>query len=401
MNANFNLPDPTTPVKMLKDFTGPVFHNEQVDNPRAADGWVNIAKQGRCLMMSSYSYLGLIGHPEIDAATKSAIDTYGTGVHGSRLVTGTLAIHKQLEDVISRYYGHADTILFSSGYVANVATISALVGEGDTVFCDVLSHASIKDGCRMSGAEVVTFAHNNMRDLGRKLQRCQTQGNRLIVADAIYSMEGDVADLPGLADLSSKYGALLLLDEAHSLGVIGKSGKGIEEHFGMPAGTIDVKMGTLSKTVPSIGGYVTASKEIIELLRNRARGYIFSSALTGPAAGAAIASFSVIQKEPWRVAKLQANAEFFRQALNEGGVPTLNSTTAVIPAVCGDSAAALQVSSDCLQSNIIAMPITYPAVQNHIARLRLIPCANHSVDDLAYASRIICATFRRLKLSRG
>lgn len=400
MTRTFRLPDPTTPIQLQRSHPGLYPLERQLSRVRAASGRV-LVDGNEMILMASYSYLGLIGHPAIDRAAAEAIAVDGTGVHGVRLLSGSLRVHAELEARIARFTGCDDAIVFSSGYMANLATIAALVGKGDVVFTDVLNHASIQDGCRMSGAEVVPFAHNNAVDLKRKLARSDASANKLVVVDAVYSMDGDIVDLPSILSVASECGALVMVDEAHSLGVIGAAGRGIEEHFGVAEGTIDLKMGTLSKTVPSVGGYVSASRAIVALLRHRARGYIFSSALPAPCAAAALASFDVIESEVWRVRKLQANASYLREQLNAAGISTHRSETAVVPAICGDSLAALEVSRHCFRSGVLALPITFPAVQHHLARLRLIPSVYHSEADLDSVVTCVAEAFAAVGIPRA
>src|SRR5512135_3319965 len=224
-------------------------------------------------MYASYSYLGLIGHPRINEAAKRAVDKFGTGTHGVRTLAGSLTLHEELEDTIARFKHAEAAVTYTSGYVTNLTVISTLMGRGDYVLSDKLNHASIVDGCLMSGAEFRRFKHNDMEDLEHRLQQVPRDASCLVIADAVFSMDGDVIDLPKMVELCKKYGAWLMMDEAHSIGVLGRTGRGIEEHFGME-GSIDIKMGTLSKTIPSIGGYIAAKKEIITYLRHASRAYI-------------------------------------------------------------------------------------------------------------------------------
>lgn len=242
------------------------------------DGARILARGREMLLFASYSYLGLIGHPKIDAAAKAAIDGYGTGTHGVRILAGSLALHRELEEKIASFTGAEDSIVFSSGYVTNLATVSTLVGRGDVVISDKLNHASIVDGCILSRAHFVRCKHNDMADLDRCLSEAAPGAGKLVVADAVFSMDGDIIDLPEMRRLCTKHGALLMVDEAHSLGVLGKTGHGIEEHFGMP-GAIDIKMGTLSKTIPSVGGYIAADRDTVMYLKHSARAFVFSAAL--------------------------------------------------------------------------------------------------------------------------
>jgi glycine C-acetyltransferase len=249
------------------------------------------------LMLATYEYLGLLGHSHLKQSAITAIEEYGTGHHGVRLLAGTTTIHKQLEDRLARFMLAEDAIVYSSGYVTNLATISAIVGRGDCVVGDQWNHASIVDGCRMSGAEFLEFRHNDMDSLEENLNK--TDGRRtLVVVDSVFSMDGDIIDMPEVIELCKAHNALLMVDEAHSLGVLGKTGRGIQEHFGLGPEDIDIKMGTLSKTLAGCGGFVAGREEIITFLRHHARGYIFSGALPAGQASVAIAALEVLEREP-------------------------------------------------------------------------------------------------------
>ena len=243
---------------------------------------------GEMIMLGSYSYLGLLHHPRIDAAADLTIRQYGTGAHGVRLLAGTLPIHRELERALAEWKQTEAAVVLTSGYFTNIAVITALLGRHDVVLCDKLNHASIVDGCRLSGAEFKRFRHNDAADLCRHLAEVPKGKNVLVIVDAVFSMDGDIIDLPAISSACRKHGALLMVDEAHSLGVLGKTGRGIEEHFGLPADTVDIKMGTLSKAIPSVGGYVAARQEITDLIKYRGHAYIFSSALPAPCAAAAL-----------------------------------------------------------------------------------------------------------------
>ncbi|MBM3124982.1 MAG: aminotransferase class I/II-fold pyridoxal phosphate-dependent enzyme, partial [Chloroflexi bacterium] len=252
------------------------FYNQPVSEIR---GGAKVIVRGREMgMYASYSYLGLIGHPRINAAAKSAVDKYGTGTNGVRTLAGSLSIHTELEETIAAFKGAEAAITYTSGYSTNLTVISTLMGRGDWVISDKLNHASIVDGCLMSGAEFRRFKHNDMEELEKRLQQAPSDVAKLVVADAVFSMDGDVIDFPKIVELCRRYNAWLMMDEAHSVGVLGKTGRGIEEHFSME-GSVDIKMGTLSKTIPSVGGYVAGKKELITYLRHASRAYIFSAAL--------------------------------------------------------------------------------------------------------------------------
>ena len=239
--------------------------------------WVEVGGK-RKLMFATYSYLGLLQHPAIEEAAKRAIDFYGVGTHGVRLLGGTLDLHLELEQTIAHFHEREAAIVYSSGYVTNLATISTLVGKGDWVLSDKWNHASIVDGCVLARGEFVRFRHNDMDDLEHRLQQAPPGAGKLVVADAVFSMDGDIFHLPEAVELCNRYNARLMVDEAHSLGVLGATGHGIEEYFGMP-GAIDIKMGTLSKTIPGIGGYIAGDRDMIDFLKHTARGFVFLGSL--------------------------------------------------------------------------------------------------------------------------
>ena len=339
-------------------------------------------------MYASYSYLGLLGHPRIKAAATRAIEEYGTGTHGVRFLAGTLPIHDELEQTIADFK-HAETaITYSSGYVTNITFISSFLGRRDYVFSDKLNHASIVDGCKMSGAEFKRFNHRDMEHLERRLKETPADANKIVVADAVFSMDGDIIDLPRLAELCEEYDALLMIDEAHSLGVLGKTGRGIEEHFGLN-GVIDLKMGTLSKTIPSVGGYVAGKKKIIDFLRIISRAYIFSAALPPAQAAAANESFKVILDETERIGKLAANTEQFISGLQACGFDTLDTETAIVPVLCGSIENALQMTKYAQENGVFVLPVISPAVPPGLERLRATVTAAHKPEEIGRAIEIL------------
>ncbi|MFF0277105.1 aminotransferase class I/II-fold pyridoxal phosphate-dependent enzyme [Streptomyces sp. NPDC004330] len=333
------------------------------------------------LNFASYSYLGLIGHPYIDEQALRAVEQHGTGAHGVRLLAGTLHLHRELELALARFLGAEDAIVFSSGYMANVATVGALVGPGDTVIGDVYNHASILDGYRLSNAKVVTYAHNDLADLERALRKAG-DGGRLVVTDAVFSMDGDVADLPGILELCERYDAPLMVDEAHSLGVLGDTGRGITEHFGIDPDRVHVKMGTLSKTVPSAGGYVAGSRDLIFALKNNARGWMFSAAATPAQVAAAKAAVDVMAAAPSLPRELRARTTRYRDQLHALGFDTLASETPVVPLICSSADQAVEMARLCQQDGLFVQPIVYPAVPRTLPRLRTIVNLSHTEADL-------------------
>ncbi|MET4927451.1 pyridoxal phosphate-dependent aminotransferase family protein, partial [Streptomyces sp. PSRA5] len=333
------------------------------------------------LNFASYSYLGLIGHDYIEDQVLRAVERHGTGAHGVRLLAGTLHLHRELELALARFLGTEDAIVFSSGYMANVATVGALVGPGDVVIGDVYNHASILDGYRLSGASVITYAHNDLTDLERALRKAGEAG-RLVVTDAVFSMDGDVADLPGIVELCERYDAPLMVDEAHSLGVLGATGRGITEHFGIDPARVDVKMGTLSKTVPSAGGYVAGSSDLVFALKNNARGWMFSAAVTPAQVAAAKAAIEVMEAAPSLTRDVQAKTTRYREQLRALGFDTLASETPVVPIICSSADQAGTMARLCQQDGLFVQPIVYPAVPRTLPRLRTIVNLSHSDADL-------------------
>jgi 8-amino-7-oxononanoate synthase len=337
---------------------------EKIDDPYV---YVNGRKM---IMLASYSYLGLLHHPKIDASAKAAIDKFGTGTHGVRILAGTETIHTELEQTIAKFKHRDASIVYSSGYVTNLTTISTLFHKGDVVICDKFDHASIVDGCLLSGAEFLRFNHNNLEDLERNLKKSETYRNRIVIIDSVYSMDGDIAPVPEIMVLAKKYNALLMVDEAHSLGVLGETGTGIEEYYNIP-GQIDILMGTLSKVIPAIGGYITGDFKLINFLKHYARAFVFSAALTPPTAAAAIAAFQIIQEEPWRIKKLNENVNYFISTLKKAGFNTLNSQTAIIPLIIPDEQKTWKVTKFLQDNGIFVLPVVTPAVPPNTSRLRM------------------------------
>ena len=345
--------------------------------------WVTVNGR-RMLLFAGYGYLGLLGHPKITAAAQEALARYGTGTHGVRILAGTLPLHEELEQTIARFKKTEAAIVYSSGYVTNLATVSALVGRNDVVICDKFNHASIVDGCLLSRARFVRFRHNDMADLERRLQQADPDAGKLVVVDAVFSMDGDIINLPEVSRLCREYDTLLMVDEAHSVGVLGETGHGIEEHFGLKD-AMDLYMGTLSKPIPSVGGYVAGSQELITYLKHVARAFVFSASLPPAQTAAAKASFEVIEEEPERVKTLQRNVEIFLGGLKARGFNTLNSETPIVPIICGEDERAFQMTKLCQEEGIFVLPVVSPAVPVGLARLRANVTADHSEEDITYA----------------
>ncbi|HEX9617855.1 MAG TPA: aminotransferase class I/II-fold pyridoxal phosphate-dependent enzyme [Anaerolineales bacterium] len=364
------------------------FYNQPIEE---LHGGARVQVNGREMgMYASYSYLGLVGHPRINQAAKDAIDRYGTGTHGVRSLAGSLTLHSELEETIAEFKQTEAAITYTSGYATNLTVVSTLVGRGDYVISDKLNHASIVDGCLMSGAKFVRFRHNDMEALEDRLNSIPDGAAKLVIADAVFSMDGDAIDFPKMVELCRKYNAWLMIDEAHSLGVLGKTGRGIEEHFGME-GAIDIKMGTLSKTIPSVGGYIAGRKDLVDYLRHASRAYIFSAALPPAQAAAAKEAFQIILEEPWRIEKLSANTEQFIGGLQARGFDTMLTTTAIVPVLCGSDEQAFAVTRSAQEQDIFVLPVVSPAVPPGLARLRATVTAAHEPEEIEYAMDIIAA----------
>jgi glycine C-acetyltransferase len=353
------------------------------------DGHVTVEGYGDMIMLGSYSYLGLNQHPRITQAAKEAVEKYGTGTHGSRMLAGTLDVHNRLERKIAEFKHTEAAITFSTGYVTNIAAISTLLKKGDAVICDKLNHASVIDGCLYSQAEFVRFLHNDMKSLENRLKKYQDRPKKLVVVDAVFSMDGDIVNLPEVSRLCRQYGAYLMVDEAHSVGVLGRSGSGIEEYFGMPYDTIDVKMGTLSKAIPSSGGYIAGSADLCTYLKHGARGFVYSGAPSAASAAAAIAAIEVIQEESWRLQKLHENAVYFKQILRKAGFDLGPTQTPIVPIMCYETEKTAYLARYCQRKGLFIHAIYYPTVAKGKARLRSAVLASHSREDLETSARIL------------
>jgi 8-amino-7-oxononanoate synthase len=362
------------------------YYNQPVSELR---GGARVLVNGREMgMYASYSYLGLVGHPRINAAAKAAIDKFGTGTHGVRSLAGTLVIHKELEQTIADFKRAESAITYTSGYVTNLTVISTLLAREDYVISDKLNHASIVDGCMMSGAKFLRFRHNDMESLEIRLQQVPVDSAKLVITDAVFSMDGDIIDLPKVVSLCRNYNAWLMIDEAHSAGVLGKTGRGIEEYYDLE-GTIDLKMGTLSKTIPSVGGYVAGKKDLIEFMRHTSRGYIFSAALPPAQTAAANEAFKVILDEPWRIDQLRVNSHQFISGLKQRGFDTMQTETAIVPILCGQDELAFAMTRDSQKAGIFVLPVVSPAVPVGLARLRATVTAAHTPEDIEHAMNVI------------
>ena len=351
------------------------------------------AEGRRMLMLSSYDYLGLIGDPRIDEAAVDAVRKYGTGTGGVRLLTGTIDLHHQMEKELAAFKGMAHAVTFTSGYLANLAVISALLAPSDRVLLDSLSHRSLVDACRLAGVTLRRFAHNDPASLRRELESGPPTGRTLIVADGVFSMDGDICRLPELIALKKEFGCYLMIDEAHASGVLGATGRGTDEHYGVPATDVDIWSGSLAKAIPANGGFVAVSHEIGIYLQHVAAPFIFSAALCPSAVAAVRASLEILKSEPERVARLRHNADFLRSGLQELGYDTGHSQTPVIPVILGDEAATTIFAGRLRDLGIVVTPVIFPAVAQGSARLRICVTAAHTRQHLESALDV----FRRLR----
>lgn len=390
---------PYWPVKAVRD-ADLYFYLEAIQEYLPGNR-VRVAGHGDLLMLGGYSYLGLNGHESINQASIQAIAKYGTGTHGVRMLAGTLAIHRELETKIASFKGTKAAASFSSGYFANVSAIACLAGRNDTVICDKLDHASIVDGCRLSGARLIRFQHNDMNQLETCLKDSANRGKQLVIVDAVFSMDGDIIDLPEVSRLCRTYGAQLMVDEAHSIGVLGETGHGIEEHFGLQNDIVDIKMGTLSKAIPSVGGYIAGDVKLIEFIHHQARGFIYSAALPPSAAAAAIAAFELIEHEPDRVHRLHANTKYFAHQLASAGFSFLSSQTPIFPIMCGGDWQAWRLARECQRRGVYVQAIPHPVVPKGTARLRAAVSASHTLEDLDFCLAALRASANEIGFAIG
>jgi len=337
------------------------------------------------LMLSCYDYLGLAGHPAVEDAAVAAIRTYGTGTGGVRMLTGTTALHRELEEEIAAFKGVEAAITFGSGYLANLAVIAALFGPRDRVLIDAHAHRSLHDACVLARVPVSTFPHNDVDAMERELREAHAGQRTLIVVDGLYSMDGDTCPLPALVDLKRRYGAFLLVDEAHALGTLGATGRGVHEHFGIEADAVDLWTGSLSKAVPSNGGFIAGRRDVILFLEHTAAPFTFSAALAPSAAGAALEALRVARREPHRLEALRRNADMLRAGLRARGFDTGHSTSAIVPVLVGEDVTAWRLARRLFDQGVLVSAVVHPAVRRGAARLRLCATAAQTAVDLEEA----------------
>jgi 8-amino-7-oxononanoate synthase len=352
-----------------------------------------------CINFANYNYLGLSGHPYVSEAAKAAIERYGTSVSASRLVSGDRPIHRELERALASAYGTDDAIVMVSGHATNVTIIGCLFGPKDLVIHDELIHNSVLQGICLSGAQRLTFPHNDWAALDSILDNQRRHFERVLISiEGIYSMDGDFPDLPKFIEIKRKHRAFLMLDEAHSFGVMGETGMGIREHFGLQAKDVDIWMGTLSKTLAGCGGFIAGETALVEHLKFVAPGFVYSVGMSPPVAAACLAALAILNKEPGRVRTLQKRGRFFLEQAKAAGLNTGTSAgLSVIPAITGSSIKAARLSAALFERGINVQPILYPAVPEKSARLRFFVSCEHTEDQILETVRATREEFKRFK----
>jgi len=353
-------------------------------------------KNGRELInLGSNNYLGLTEHPKVKEAARAAIERYGTGSAGSRLLTGTTPLHLEMERRLARFKGTEDTVSFSTGFMTLDATVSSLAGEGEFIFSDELNHASIINGCRSSQAKTVVYRHNDPSDLEEKLKAVPPDAAKLIVTDGVFSMEGDVCRLPDLSRLARDFNCRLMVDDAHSTGVLGRTGRGTAEHFDLE-GKVDVVSGTLSKTFAAIGGFTCSQRVVTDFIRYSARQSIFSASLPPSVCATVLAVLDILESDPGLVRRLHSNTRFILDRLQGAGFKLKDSGTPIIPILIGDDDKAYQMAGRLEEEGVFANPVVHPAVPRGKAIIRISLMASHTEPQLAVAASMFEKVGRQL-----
>ncbi|PYX01059.1 MAG: 8-amino-7-oxononanoate synthase [Acidobacteria bacterium] len=348
----------------------------------------------KVINLASNNYLGLTTHPKLREAALAATRKYGVGSGAVRTIAGTMKIHMELEEKIARFKNVEACVVFQSGFAANAGTVSAVLGKDDFIISDQLNHASIIDGARLSRAKILVFEHKNIADADAKLASVQHEpGKKLLISDGVFSMDGDIGPLPALCDLAEKYAAIMIVDDAHASGVLGRNGRGTIDHFNVH-GRVDIQVGTLSKAIGALGGYVCGTRDLIDFLYHRARPFLFSTSHPPSVAATCIAAFEVLEQEPERIQKLWENTRFWKKELgllgfNIGGVNTPASETPITPIIVGDGKLTMDFSRELFKQGVLGTGITYPTVPEGKARIRTIMTATHTQDELDQALRML------------
>jgi len=381
-------------INILKE-SGRYVPIRTIQSPQGA--WVKI--DGRKLLnLCSNNYLGLANHPEVKKAMHDAIEAYGVGAGAVRSIAGTMEIHIRLEEQVARFKHMEASLVYQGGLLANLGTIPALVGKDDVIFSEELNHASIIDGVRLSSAKRVVFSHLSVKDLEEKLKAERNSGKRaLIITDGVFSMDGDIAPLKEETELAEKYDAMMYVDDAHGEGVLGDHGRGIVDHFNL-AGRVDVEMGTFSKAIGVMGGFVAGTKEMIDYLKQKSRPFLFSSALNPGEVAAIMKSLEIMERDDSLLKKLWNNSDFLKEKLKSIGFNTGTSKTPITPVIIGGEKETVEFSKELYEGGVFASPIVYPTVPKGTARIRLMPSAVHSREDLKYAGDKFEEIGKKLKI---
>ena len=357
----------------------------------------------KVINLASNNYLGFATHPKLREAALAATKEYGVGSGAVRTIAGTMRLHLELEEKIARFKGVEACVVFQSGFTANAGTVSAILGKDDYIITDELNHASIIDGCRLSRAKILVFRHKDVAHAEEQLASvAKLPGKKLLITDGVFSMDGDIGPLPGLCDAAEKYGAIMMVDDAHSSGVLGRQGRGTIDHFGVH-GRVDIQVGTLSKAIGALGGYVCGTKDFIEYLYHRARPCVFSTSHPPAVAATCIAAFDVLEQEPQWMEQLWANTRFFKKELgllgfNIGGVNTPASETPITPIILGDGRATMEFSKAIFEQGVMGTGIAFPTVPEGKARVRTIVTATHTESELTEALEVLGRVGKKMGL---
>jgi glycine C-acetyltransferase len=353
--------------------------------------------------LASNNYLGLTTHPKLREAALEATRKYGVGSGAVRTIAGTMKIHMDLEEKIARFKNVEACVVFQSGFAANAGTVSAVLGKEDFIISDQLNHASIIDGARLSRAKILVFEHKNIADAEAKLASVKNEpGKKLLITDGVFSMDGDIGPLPALCDLAEKYGAIMMVDDAHASGVLGRNGRGTIDHFKVQ-GRVDIQVGTLSKAIGALGGYVCGSRDLIDFLYHRARPFLFSTSHPPSVAATCIAAFEVLEQEPEQIEKLWDNTRFWKKELSLlgfdiGGKTTPASETPITPIIISDGKLTMDFSRELFKEGVLGTGITYPTVPEGMARVRTIMTATHTRDELLRALEVLSRVGKRMAI---
>jgi len=348
----------------------------------------------KVINLASNNYLGLTTHPKLREAALEATRKYGVGSGAVRTIAGTMKIHMELEEKIARFKNVEACVVFQSGFAANAGTVSAVLGKEDFIISDQLNHASIIDGARLSRARILVFNHKDLAHAEEQLASIKDQpGRKLLISDGVFSMDGDIGPLPGLCDLAEKYGAIMMVDDAHASGVLGRAGRGTIDHFSVH-GRVDIQVGTLSKAIGALGGYVCGTRDLIDYLYHRARPFLFSTSHPPSVAATCIAAFDVLQDEPERIENLWENTRFWKKELgllgfDIGGKTTPASETPITPIIIGDGARTMEFSRELFKEGVLGTGIAFPTVPEGKARIRTIMTATHTAEELERALDVL------------